>query len=77
MARPRNNRDIRMMMTQYNITQRELADAIGMWQPSLCALLNKTPLSAEERQRILDGIEKIKNERWNEARDQFEDEHIR
>lgn len=61
--KPRNNTDLRVIMAQYGITQTELAVAMGMWQPNLSVLLNKTPLSDAERQRILNGIEKVKNNR--------------
>lgn len=61
--KPRNNTDLRVIMAQHGITQTELAAAMDMWQPNLSVLLNKTPLSDAERQRILDGIERVKNNR--------------
>lgn len=59
----KNNQDIRNEMYINRVNQKELGAALGVTQGAISQLLNKTPLSSEERQRIVNGIEKIKKER--------------
>ena len=55
------NQDIRNKMYINQVNQKELAAALGVTQGAISQMLSKTPLSDAERARLMNGINKAKN----------------
>lgn len=53
-----NNLDIRVEMLKNKLTQEDVAERIGVTQSRVAQLLNKKDLSDEDKERIMNAIQK-------------------
>lgn len=59
----KRNQDIRNIMFANYVSQKELGEVLGVTQKTISVMLSKNPLSDADRARLMDGIEKVKNDR--------------
>ena len=55
----KRNQDLRNLMFINRVSQKELGRELGVTQVSISRMLNKTPLTAAERARLMNGIDEV------------------